>query len=614
MEMKRYLFLWTMLQIIGCAAIWADETITFTASAPEAVVVGDHFRLSFTVNTQQVRDFKAPTIKGFEVLMGPQSSRQSSMEMINGKTRQSSSITFTYTLLAEKEGEFSIPGATIVADGKPMVSNAVRIRVLPADKNSGGAGQGSRSRGGAASTGTISNNDLIITSTVSKSNVYEQEAFLLTYKIYTAVDLRGFDNIKLPDFNGFHSQEVEQPSDRRWKLEHYKGRNYQTTIYRQFILFPQQSGELTIEGARFDASIAQASQVTDPFEALFNGGGVVEVKKSIFTPKINMHVSALPSGKPEGYCGGVGEFNISSSINATEMKTNDAVTLKLVISGTGNLKLVSAPEVNFPETFEVYDPKDESRFKLTSDGLTGNKVIEYLAIPRSAGTFKIPPVKFSYFDIKSKSDKTLTTEEYTLQVAKGEGNATQSIANFTNKENLKVLNEDIRFIRQNELKLTPRGHYFFGTTTYWLWYILPSLAFVVFVLLYRKQIAANANVVKMRTKKANKVAVKRMKLAGKLLAENKKEAFYDEVLKALWGYVSDKLSIPVSQLSKDNIEEALRSHSVAENLIKEFIDTLNECEFARFAPGDPNQAMDKVYKASLGVIGEMENQVKHGMK
>lgn len=610
--MKRLIFLWIVLQILGCAAIWADETVTFTATAPEAVVVGDHFRLSFTVTTQQVRDFKAPTIKGFEVLMGPQSSRQSSMEIINGKATQSSSITFTYTLMAQKEGEFSIPGATIVAAGKPLVSNSVRIRVLPADKSAGASSnQGSSSQGGAANSGSISSNDLMITSTVSKSNVYEQEAFLLTYKIYTAVDLRGFDNIKLPDFNGFHSQEVEQPADRRWKLEHYKGRNYQTTIYRQFILFPQQSGELTIDGARFDASIAQASRVTDPFEALFNGGGVVEVKKSIFTPKINMHVSALPSGKPEGYSGGVGEFNISSTISATEVKTNDAITLKLVISGTGNLKLVANPEVNFPETFEVYDPKDESKFKLTTDGLTGNKVIEYLAIPRSAGTFKIPAVRFGYFDIKSKSYKTLTTEEYTIQVAKGEGNAAQSIANFTNKENLQVLNEDIRFIKQNALHLTPRGEFFFGTAVYWMWYILPLLAFVLFVMLYRKQISANANVVQMRTKKANKVAVKRMKQAGKLLSENRKDDFYDEVLKALWGYVSDKLSIPVSQLSKDNIEEALRSHHVADNLIKEFIETLNECEFARFAPGDPNQAMDKVYNASLSVIGEMENQVKH---
>lgn len=609
--MKRYLCLWIVLQILGCAAMWADEAVTFTASAPEAVVVGDHFRLSFTVTSQQVRDFKAPTIRGFEVLMGPHSSRQSSTEIINGKVTQSSSITFTYTLLAQKEGEFSIPGATIVAAGKPLVSNSLQIRVLPADKSAGAGSQGSSSQRGMANSGTISNNDLMIISSVSKSNVYEQEAFLLTYKIYTAVDLRGFDNIKLPDFNGFHSQEVEQPSDRRWKLEHYKGRNYQTTIYRQFILFPQQSGELTIEGARFDASIAQASQVTDPFEALFNGGGVVEVKKSIFTPKITMHVSALPSGKPEGYSGGVGEFNISSSISATEVKTNDAITLKLVVSGTGNLKLVANPEVNFPETFEVYDPKDESKFKLSSDGLTGNKVIEYLAIPRSAGTFKIPAVTFGYFDIKSKSYKTLATEEYTIQVAKGEGNAAQSIANFTNKENLQVLNEDIRFIKQGATRLTPRGEYFFGTMAYWLWYILPAFAFVLFVVLYRKQIAANANVVKTRTKKANKVAVKRMKQAGKLLSENKKDAFFDEVLKALWGYVSDKLNIPVSQLSKDNIEEALRSHQVAEELIKEFINTLNECEFARFAPGDPNQAMDKVYKASLSVIGEMENQVKH---
>lgn len=609
--MKRYLFLWMVLQMLGCAAMWADETVTFTAAAPEAVVVGDHFRLSFTVTTQQVRDFKAPTIKGFEVLMGPQSSRQSSMEIRNGKTTQNSSITFTYTLLAQKEGEYSIPGATIVAAGKPMISNSVHIRVLPADKSARTGSQGSSSQGAMANNGSISNSDLIITSTVSKSNVYEQEAFLLTYKIYTAVDLRGFDNIKLPDFNGFHSQEVEQPSDRRWKLEHYKGRNYQTTIYRQFILFPQQPGELVIEGARFDASIAQASQVTDPFEALFNGGGVIEVKKSIFTPKINMHVIALPSGKPEGYSGGVGEFNISSSISATDVKTNDAITLKLVISGTGNLKLVANPEVSFPETFEAYDPKDESKFKLTSDGLTGNKVIEYLTIPRSAGTFKIPAVKFGYFDIKSKSYKTLTTDEYTIQVAKGEGNAAQSIANFTNKENLQVLNEDIRFIKQNAVRLTSRGDYFFGTTAYWLWYILPALAFTLFVLLYRKQIAANANEVKMRTKKANKVAARRMKQAGKLLSENKKEDFFDEVLKALWGYVSDKLNIPVSQLSKDNIEEALRSHNVADEQIKEFIATLNECEFARFAPGDSNQAMDKVYNASLSVIGKMENQVKN---
>ncbi len=589
--MKRYLFLWIAFQLIGCAALWADDKLTFTASAPEAVVVGDQFRLSFTVNTQQVRDFKAPTIKGFEVLMGPHSSRNSSMEVINGKATQSSSITFTYTLLAEKEGDFTIPGATIVADGKLLVSNSVHVNVLPAEQQSG---QGS----------------LIITATTSKTTVFEQEAFLLTYKIYTAVHLRGLEIIKLPDFNGFHSQKIEQPNDRRWKLEHYKGRNYQTTIYLQFILFPQQTGDITIESARFDASIAQASQVTDPFEALFNGGGVVEVKKSIFTPKITIHVNALPSGKPDSFYGGVGDFNISSSISTTEVKTNDAITLRLVVSGTGNLKLVANPEIKFPENFEVYDPKEDSKFKLTNEGLAGNKVIEYLLIPRSAGSFKIPATDFSYFDTKSKTYKTLKTEEYTIKVEKGEGNATQTIANFTNKENLKVLNEDIRFIRLNEVSLTPRGDYFFGSTSYWLFYLIPSSVFALFAILYRKKIAANSNVAKMKTKKANKVAIKRMKQAGKLLVDNKKEAFYDEVLKALWGYVSDKLSIPLSMLSKDNIEDALRSHQVDDKQIKEFIAILNECEFARFAPGDPSQAMDKVYKSSLEVIEEMESQVK----
>lgn len=350
----------------------------------------------------------------------------------------------------------------------------------------------------------------------------------------------------------------------------------------------------------------------DPFEAFFNGGSnYVEVKKTLMTPKLVVDVKALPDGKPSGFSGGVGEFSISSSINSTNVKTNDAVTVRLVISGTGNLKLISTPEVKFPEDFEVYDPKVDNKFRLTNAGLTGSQVIEYLAIPRNAGTYKIPAVKFSYFDIKSRTYKTLTTEEYELHVEKGSGNAAQTIANFTNKEDLKVLNEDIRYIKQNNVTLSQKGDFFFGSLAYWLFYIVPGIAFVLFFIVYRKQIAANANVAKMRTKKANKVAVKRMKLAGKLLADNKKDAFYDEVLKALWGYISDKLSIPVSRLSKDNVEGELRNYGVDDALIKDFLDALNNCEFARFAPGDDNQAMDKVYSDSLEVISKMENSIKH---
>lgn len=604
--MKRIIFLWAML-MMAAIPLWADEEVSFTASAPDAVAVGDQFRLSYTITTQDVRDFRVASIRGFDVLMGPSRSTQSSVQIINGKTTSTQSITFTYILMAKTEGEYTIPGATVTADGNQMVSNSVKIKVLPADKSS----QSGQQRGTTGSA-TISGNDLFITGTINKTTVYEQEAILLTYKIYTQVDLRGFDNVKLPDFKGFHSQEVELPTNRRWGLEHYKGRNYQTTIFRQFVLFPQQSGKLTIDAARFDASIAVATQV-DPFDfdSFFNGGGGgYMVKKSLFTPKLTIDVKALPD-KPAGFSGGVGDLNISSSINSTSVKTNDAVTVKLVISGTGNLKLLSNPEVKFPEDFEIYDPKSENNFRLTSDGLSGNKVIEYLAIPRNPGDYKIPPVSFTYFDVKSKSYKTLTTEGYDLHVEKGEGNATQTIANFTNKEELKVLNEDIRFIKQNEVKLTPRGSFFFGTTGYWLFYLIPALVFIVFFLIYRKQIAANANVAKVRTRKANKVAVKRLKLAGKLLADNKKDAFYDEVLKALWGYVSDKLSIPMSRLSKDNIEEELRNYGVDDALIAEFLKVLDNCEFARFAPADANQGMDKVYAEALDIISKMEGSIKH---
>lgn len=599
--MKRIVILWMALIAISLQT-FADEKVSFTTSAPEAVAVGDQFRLSYTVTTQKVRDFRAPSIKGFEVLMGP--SRSTQVTQVNDKV--SASITFTYILMAKEEGEFTIPGAVIVADGNEMISNSVKVKVLPADQQQ--ANQGSSN--GQRANGGIANNDLFITATANKVNVYEQEALLLTYKIYTAVNLRGFDNVKLPDFKGFHSQEVELPNDRRWGLEHYKGRNYQTTVYRQFVLFPQQSGNLTIEQARFDASIAVEKQVSDPLEAFFNGGGMIEVKKTLMTPKLTIKVSELPAGKPENFSGGVGEFTISSSINTTELKANEAVTIKLVVSGTGNLKLVSAPEVKFPEDFEIYDPKVENNFRLTTAGQSGNQAIEYLAIPRNAGTYKIPAVTFSYFDIKSQSYKTLTTEEYTLNVSKGTGSSSQTVSNYTNKEELKVLNQDIRFIKQNAVSLKPHGKFFFGTTAYWLYYLIPMLLFVVVFVIYRKQISENSNIAKVRTKKANKIAVKRMKEAGNLLKANKKDAFYDEVLKALWGYVSDKLNIPVSQLSKDNVEEALIAKNVDNELIKTFIKALNDCEFARFAPGDPAQAMDNLYQDAINVISKMENSIK----
>ncbi|MBE6275300.1 MAG: protein BatD [Bacteroides sp.] len=590
---------------------WADEKITFTASAPEVVVSGDQFRLTFTVNSQKVRDFRAPSINGLEVLMGPSRSTQSSTQIINGKVTSSNTITFTYILMAEKEGTYNIPGATIVADGNNYTSNSVSVKVLPPDQSAGtGNNRGGNASRNQNSTGKITDKELFIAATASKTNVYEQEAILLTYKIYTQVNLTQLHG-DMPDLKGFHTQEVELPSQKQWSLEHYNGRNYNTTVYSQYVLFPQQSGKLEIPSITFEGTISQLVASADPFDAFFNGGSnYVNIKKNIATPKLTINVKELPAGKPTNFSGGVGEFTLSSSINTQALKTNDAVTIKLIVSGTGNMKLINTPEVGFPQDFEIYDPKVENNFNLTREGLSGNKTFEYLAIPRHAGTYTIPPIEFSYFDLKSQSYKTLKTDAYTLNVEKGEGNADQVVANFTSKEDLKVLGKDIRYIKTGDTHLTPKGEYFFGSTSYYMWYFIPLALFIGFMVVYRKQAMENANVAKVRTKKANKVATKRMKNAGKLLAEKKTEAFYDEVLKAMWGYISDKLNIPVSQLSKDNIEEELSKHQVSEDLIKDFIGTLNECEFARYAPGNQNEAMDKVYSSAIDVISKMENSIK----
>lgn len=601
---KRYFFLGWLFTFCFLTA-WADN-VSFVASAPNSVVVGEQFRLSYRITSTQVQDFNPGSIKGFDVLMGPSRSQQSSVQIINGKQSASGSVTFTYILMANAAGEFTIPGATIVANGKPMTSNALQIKVLPQDKAS------NRQASDGHNSASVSDKDLFITASVNKTQVYEQEALLLTYKIYTRETNIQLNSAKLPDFKGFHSQEIEDGSTNRWEQEHYKGRNYFTTIYRKFVLFPQQAGQLVIEPAQFQMTVSKAQAVDDPFEAFFNGGGgVIEIRKNLLTAKTIVNVQTLPAGKPDDFTGGVGEFTLTSAVNADRLKTNDALTLKVTISGTGNLKLLNEPKLAFPNDFETYDPKSNNDgVRLTAQGLTGSKVVEYLAIPRHAGTFKVGGVSFSYFDLRSKTYKRLQIPEYSIVVEKGEGSAAQTVANFTNKEDLKVLGEDIRFIRRGSAHLYSANEVFVFSVGYWSLYGLGFLLFLCVCVYYRKLRWEATNVSAVRTRKANKMALKRMKLAGQLLKEGRQDAFYDEVLKTLWGYMSDKLNIPVSLLSKDNIEDTLKKHGTDDSLIAEIMGVLNQCEFARFAPGDAIQTMDAVYKSATELIDKMESTIK----
>ena len=597
------------------------ESLEFTVQAPNAVVQGDQFRLSYTINTQKVKDFRVGSITDFDVLMGP--SRSSQLSIINGT--KTSSITYTYILRAGKEGTYTIPPATIVAEGKSMESKSVTVKVLPPDEDEGQgsastSGNGNRQQGSASSgtgaaasssqNGQVSDKDLFLVASTNKTKVYEQEAILLTYKVYTTVDLRELDG-KIPDLKGFHMQEVELPANKSFSLESYKGKNYKTVVWQQFVLFPQQTGILEIPPVEYEGTIYQQVRSADPLDFFFNGGSsYVKVQKTLRTPKLTIEVSPLPAGKPASYYGGVGEFSISSDISTQELKENEAVTVRLIISGTGNMKLLKTPEVLFPSDFEVYDPKVDNNFKLKTNGLSGNKAIEYLAIPRHAGDYEIPGVEFTYFDTKNKEYKTLTTPSYNLKVNRGSGSTTTVTTGYVNKEDLKLLGEDIRFIDLKDTNLKAKGEYFFGSLNYWLWYIVPTALLLACIIIWRKKAVENANISKVKTKKANKVATKRLKEAKKLMTNNNESAFYDEVLRALWGYTGDKLNIPVAKLSKDNIAVELTNHGVDEKTIQEFTNLLGDCEFARYAPSASNITVADVYDRTVSLMNKMEDAIR----
>lgn len=608
----RKLVLTISILLLAVPALFADD-VTFEATAPKAVVVNQQFKLKYIINTHKAKEPRLPAIEGFSIIAGPYRSQQSSTQIINGEVSSSNTLVFTYTLTADKEGEYKIAGATANINGKDYTSNPITIKVLPPDKasaatQSGAQQQRSNRASRAADPTNIAADDLFMTATLNKTKVYEQEAVLLSFKVYSAVNLTAL-NGKIPDLKGFQIQEVELPHNKEWSLEHYKGRNYRTLLWQQYVLFPQQNGEIEIPSAAFEGTVSVQSRSYDPFD-FFGGMGYVDVKKELRTPKLKLNVQKLPDGKPADFSGGVGNFKITSSLSSNDVKANEAVTLRLVISGTGNMKLIKTPEVSFPEDFEVYDPKVDNKISLRTDGFSGNKVIEYLVIPRFGGEYTIPAVKFSYFDLASKQYKTLETQSYTLNVEKGKESTTGTVAAYVSKEELKLLGQDIRYIKRGNVQITPKGSYLFASLSYWLWYIVPILLFVAYIIIYRKQMSENANIAAMRTKKANKVAVKRLKVAKKLLKENKKNEFYDEILKTLWGYMSDKLSIPVSQLSKENIAAELEEKGINEELVKELHDVLNEGEFARYAPGDAGAAMDKVYNMAIEIISKMENSIK----
>lgn len=593
-------------------AVIAAAAQRLVADAPAEVAVGEQFRLTYTINTQNVSGFRAGNIPAeLEVLMGPSTSSQSSFQMVNGHTSSSSSITYTYIVCANKNGTYTIPPAHISVGGKTIASNQLRIKVSGTSR-SGAQGQQGQGDGGLRPAGSrISGSDLFIKVSANKRRVHEQEPILLTYKVYTLVDLTSLKG-NMPDLKGFHTQEVQLPQQKSYKIETVNGRPYRTVTWSQYVMFPQITGKLEIPSITFDGIVIQQNRGVDPFEAFFNGGsGYVEVKKKIKAPGLTIQVDPLPS-RPAGFSGGVGSFTISAQLNKADIKANNPVTLRVIVSGRGNLKLIKKPEVKFPKDFDTYDAKVTDKTKLTSNGVEGNMVYDFLAVPRHQGKYEIPPVEFVYYDTGTNSYKTVKTQAFTLNVAKGSGSA--SVSDYTGEDGDGQLNKDIRGIKTGNADVHDIGDFFFGSTAYWVAIGVLAAIFVSLFVAFRHRAIANANIDRMRGKKANKVATRRLKKASRLMFEGKASLFYDEVLRALWGYVGDKLSIPVEKLSRENISQRLAERNVGDSTIALFIEALDECEFERYAPGDVKGNMSKTFEAAMTAIMGIEETMKKRKK
>ncbi|MDD2313606.1 MAG: BatD family protein [Proteiniphilum sp.] len=606
------LFLLLAFLLIGNATRSMAQ-VTFKASAPAAVVQGEQFRLSFVLN-KEGRELRLPDMPDFDLLFGPSTSTSYSQRTINGKTTSESSVTYTYILVAKKPGSFSIPAASITVDGSNYKSNAIQIKVLPPDEK---ASQGATSRDRSSSestssgTATVSARDAFIRAIVSKNSIYEQEGFTVTFRLYTTLNIVNFGKIQFPEFEGFMVEDVPLPVNQQLQMERYNDRNYYTADLRKTLLFPQRSGQITIPAGNIEMvfSVPSGKSVSTFFGAQ---EVMVDVKKNLTTNPLAIHVKPLPADKPASYANAVGTFTLNPSISTDKVKANEAITLTLEISGTGNMKLIRNPEVAFPDNFELYDPVVDNALNVTTNGLTGIRKISYMVIPRYEGNYAIPPLEFTYFDPATNKYKTLTTPEYKLQIAKGDpGSAAAS--DFVNRQDVKV-EQDIRFLKTGEITYLSRTNFFVGSFAYWLWYLIPLTLLIVLFLINRKQARENANVALMRTKKANKMAVRRLKTAGKYLKEQDKEQFYNEVLRALWGYFSDKLSIPLAQLSKQNIESELSKQGISEELVGKFMHILDTCEFARYAPAESDAGMDRIYQETVETIGEMENKLRKSVR
>lgn len=601
--MKRYIVITIFL--FGSIALFAQE-VALKANYPPVVTAGEQFAVSWNANANG--SFNAPSFNGFYKLAGPQTSYSSSTQVINGKFSQQTSYTYTFFLQAMNEGKFVIPPATITVKNKEYKSDSLYIEVLRNNSQaqpSQGNEKANQQEAGAATP----NSDLFIRLLVSRNEVYQGEYIVATAKIYSRIDISGLNEVKFPDFKGFLNEQLETPQLTSLQRENVGGILYGTGVVQQFLLYPQITGDLTIDPVRITALVQQKSGNSDPFFGDFFTQ-YTNIPKVLASAPVKIKVKPLPGTKPAGFSGIVGKISMTSSINKDTVNVNDAVNYKVTISGTGNLKLAGNPSFSLSPDLDVFEPKITDNIKNNVNGTTGQKTFEYVLIPRHYGEFKIPALSYSYFNPSTGKYETLTSPEYTFYARKGnEQGGAVTVYGGVSKEDVRYIGKDIRFIKPEAGKYIDPGKIFVTRKSFISLYGFALILFLIILFLRREHVRRNADISSVRNRKAAKIAGKRLEEASRCLKTHMFDKFHEEILKALWGYLSDKLRIPVSGLTRVTATEALRAKGIDEKLITDLTEILDKCEFARFAPAATGSEASDLYTGAMNFIKSVENKI-----
>jgi hypothetical protein len=582
------------------------QEISVVADYPEVVRAGEQFSVSWTINSGG-GEFSEPSFAGFYKLMGPQTSYSSSTQIINGKISRETSYTYVYYIQALKEGNFVIPPAAITVKNKIYYSDSLRIKVV-------GGSQVQKNVQGAVRNTTddqveVTGDDIFVNLTLDKRDAFIGENIGVTVKLYTRVDVSGINEIKYPGFVGFLKTDLETPPLTSLQRESINGIIYGTGVVQRFLLYPQIAGEITIDPVQISVLVRQKSGQADPFFGDFFST-YTTIPKAVLSKPVRIKVNPLPGTKPDDFSGIAGKISLNSSLNKDTVNVNDAVNLKIVIAGNGNLKMAGAPELKLPADLEVYDPKVTDDLKNSMNGTTGQKTFEYLLIPRHYGDFTIPPVTYSFFNVALKQYERIKTPELHFFARKGtDQNPGITVYGGVSKEDVKYLGKDIRFISSKQGFLKKTGNIFASKRSFYSAYAFALIVFMVVLFIRREHIRRNSDISAVRNRKAGKVAGKRLKEAEKCLKENQSDKFYEEILKALWGYLSDKLNIPVSELNRSSAVNALIEKGIAEEEVNNLASVIDKCEFARFAPSSSAEEAEKIYDEAARFIRLFENSI-----